>query len=203
MLGATLLPPASGGVCRFERGSMMMRLRTLLPIALASAALLASALLAGEPSRAEARVGGRPPPFTLPAAVGGPSAQPFRMQDHLGRNPVVILFWATWCQPCMQELPFYQSLYDRYRARGLRIVAISMDSQATVMRAGPAARRLGVTFDVVTDVDTRVTTQLNTRRAAPFSIWIDRSGRIVRESEGFSPAEQNALAQGVAQLVGN
>src|SRR5690606_1959510 len=113
----------------------------------------------------------------------------------------VILFWATWCQPCVQELPFYESLYQRYRSQGLKIVAISMDSQATVMRAGPAARRLGVTYDVVTDVDTRVTTQLNTRRAAPFSIWIDRSGRIVRESEGFSPAEQNALAQGIADLV--
>lgn len=182
-----------------------MRLRRLLPLplVLAAVALVSSAILAGEPSHAEARIGGRPPPFTLPAAVGGPSSQPFRMQDHLGQNPVVILFWATWCQPCMQELPFYQSLYDRYRARGLRMVAISMDSQASVMRAGPAARRLGVTFDVVTDVDTRVTTQLNTRRAAPFSIWIDRSGRIVRESEGFSPAEQNALAQGIAQLVGN
>lgn len=179
-----------------------MRMKKLLPLPflLASAALVLGALALGP--RAEARVGGRPPPFTLPAAVGGPSTQPFRMEEHLGRNPVVILFWATWCQPCMQELPFYQSLYERYRSRGLRIVAISMDSQATVMRAGPAARRLGVTFDVVTDVDTRVTTQLNTRRAAPFSIWIDRSGRIVRESEGFSPAEQNALAQGIAELVG-
>lgn len=172
-----------------------------LPLLLASVALVLGALALGE--RAQARVGGRPPPFTLPPAVGGPSTQPFRMEEHLGRNPVVILFWATWCQPCMQELPFYQSLYERYRSRGLRIVAISMDSQATVMRAGPAARRLGVTFDVVTDLDTRVTTQLNTRRAAPFSIWVDRSGRIVRESEGFSPAEQNALAQGIAQLVGD
>jgi peroxiredoxin len=167
---------------------------------LAGLALLASAIATSSPVRA--RVGGRPPSFTLPAAVGGPTARPFRMQDHLGRSPVVVLFWATWCQPCMQELPFYESLYQRYRSRGLRVVAISMDSQATVMRAGPAARRLGVTFDVVTDVDTRVTTQLNTRRSAPFSIWINRSGSIVRESEGFSPAEQNALAQGVADLVG-
>lgn len=169
-------------------------------LAIAMLALAGSSIGA---SPAEARIGGRPPPFTLPAAVGGPTAVPFRMQDHAGRAPVVILFWATWCAPCLQELPFYQSLYERYRSRGLRIVAISMDSQASVMRAGPAARRLGVTFDVVTDLDTRVTTQLNTRRAAPFSVWIDRSGRIVRESEGFSPAEQNALAQGIAELVGN
>lgn len=181
-----------------------MRLRRLLSTSIALSALAlfgASVLFAGPSSTAEARVGGRPPPFTLPAAVGGPTSQPFSIQPHLGRDPVVILFWATWCQPCQQELPFYESLYQRYRSQGLKIVAISMDSQATVMRAGPAARRLGVTYDVVTDVDTRITTQLNTRRAAPFSIWIDRNGRITRESEGFSPAEQNALAQGIAQLV--
>ena len=155
------------------------------------------------PAPAAARVGGRPPPFTLPAATGGPTRGRFNLRPLLGQNPVVILFWATWCAPCQQELPFYQSLYERYQAQGLRIVAISMDSQATVMRAGPAARRLGVQFDVVTDVDSRVTTQLNPRRGAPFSIWIDRAGRIVREREGFSPAEQGAIARGVAELVGN
>lgn len=157
----------------------------------------------GAPPVAAARVGGRPPPFNLPAATGGPTNRPFRMGDFIGENPVVILFWATWCQPCQQELPFYESLYQRYRERGLKIVAISMDSQGTLMRVGPAARRLGISFDVVTDVDTRVTTQLNPRRAAPFSIWVDRRGRIVREREGFSPAEQGAIAEGVARLVGS
>ena len=155
----------------------------------------------GGPAPVHARVGGRPPPFVLPPATGGPTNAPFRMADHLGEHPVVVLFWATWCQPCQQELPFYESLYQRYRSQGLRIVAVSMDSQGTVMRAGPAARRLGITFDVVTDLDTRVTTQLNPRRGAPFSVWIDRRGRIVREREGFSPAEQNAIAEGVARLV--
>lgn len=180
---------------------------TLLSVGLAVGALLVSLAIpagnAGGPVTASARVGGRPPGFRLPAATGGPTNRGFNMGDHLGNRPVVILFWATWCQPCQQELPFYESLYQRYRERGLRIVAISMDSQATLMRAGPAARRLGLTFDVVTDVDTRVTTQLNPRRAAPFSIWVDRHGRIVREREGFSPAEQNAIAQGVARLVGD
>jgi len=182
-----------------------LRLTTTLTITALCALGLALAIPTGAPggpTAAEARVGGRPPAFTLPAATGGPSRRPFRMADHLGHDPIVILFWATWCQPCQQELPFYQSLYQRYRGRGLKVVAISMDSQATVTRVGPAARRLGITFDVVTDVDTRVTTQINPRRGAPFSIWIDRSGRIVREREGFSPAEQNAIAEGVAGLVG-
>lgn len=153
-------------------------------------------------SSARARVGGQPPPFTLPAAVGGPSSGQFRMGELIGHNPVVILFWATWCVPCQQELPFYETLYQRHRAAGLRVVGISMDNATTVSRVGPAARRLGVSFDVVTDLDTRVTTQLNPRRSAPFSVWVNREGRITWEREGFAPAEQQTIATGVAELVG-
>ncbi|MDQ3031398.1 MAG: TlpA family protein disulfide reductase [Myxococcota bacterium] len=179
--------------------------RLLLVLALGAlvgtASMVAPSGLGAPPSIAHARVGGRPPPFSLPAATGGPSRGEFRMGDLIGQSPVVILFWATWCVPCQQELPFYQSLYERYRDQGLRIVAISMDDARSVQRAGPAARRLGVTFDVVTDLDTRITTQLNPRRSAPFSIWVDRQGRITWEREGFAPSEQQAIAAGIQQLV--
>ncbi len=182
-----------------------MRHRNLLriPLVLMAAALLAaSAMAVGGGSHAAARIGGRPPPFVLPPATNGPSHEPFHMGRYLGHNPVVISFWATWCQPCMQELPYYEQMYQRFRGQGLRVVAVAMDSQATIMNVGPMARRLGVTFDVVTDVDTRLQSQMNTRRAAPFSVWVDRSGRIVRESEGFSPAEVPALTRALEQLVG-
>lgn len=153
------------------------------------------------PVQAQGRVGARPPSFMLPFAPGGPSSRNFRMADYIGKNPVIILFWATWCVPCRQELPFYETLYKKHRSKGLKIVAISMDAANTISRVGPAARRLGVTFDVVTDLDTRVTSQINPRKAAPFSIWVDRSGRIVWEREGFAPAEMSAISTRVDQLV--
>jgi thiol-disulfide isomerase/thioredoxin len=154
------------------------------------------------PTHAWARIGGTPPAFTLPAATGGPSTGSFRMGEHLGHDPVVILFWATWCVPCRTEMPFYQTLYERHQAAGLHIVAISMDGASSVSRVGPAARRLGVTFDVVTDLDTRITSQLNPRRAAPFSIWVNRARRITWEREGFAPSEQSTIEAGIAELVG-
>jgi peroxiredoxin len=154
------------------------------------------------PSVSFARVGGQPPPFTLPAATGGPSTGQFRMQEHLAaHHPVAILFWATWCVPCTQELPFYQTLYTRYQAQNFHVVAISMDAASTITRVGPAARRLGITYDVVTDLDTRVTSQLNPRRSAPFSIWVNREGRITWELEGFSPAQHQAVEDGIHDLV--
>lgn len=173
--------------------------RTTLATAFLVLALTSLAALV--PARSAARVGARPPSFSLPAVVGGPTRGRFRMEDHLGRNPIVILFWATWCAPCRQEIPLYQSLYERHRATGLQVVAVAMDDTSTITQVGPAARRLGVRFPVLSDLDTRVSSQMNPRRAAPFSVWVNRQGRIVREREGFSLAERDAITSGIADLV--
>ncbi len=114
---------------------------------------------------------------------------------------MVVLFWATWCQPCLQELPVYQALYQRY-GNQISIVAVSMDGPDTVSEAGAAARRIGITFPVVTDLETQVVAAYNPRRAAPFSVWVDRTGTITREREGFSMSEQPQIERGIAELVG-
>ena len=166
---------------------------------LAPAALLCAALsMVAQPVLA--LTGTRAPEFTLPAAPGGPVRGRFRLADHIGNRPVVILFWATWCQPCMQELPVYQALFQRYGGR-LQVVGVSMDGPDTVAEAGATARRLGITFPIVTDLETQVVSVYNPRRAAPFSIWIDREGVIQREREGFSMSEQPQIEQAIRQLV--
>lgn len=176
-----------------------MRRRALIAGALSAGLLFAGSL--GLPSAGAAREGERPQAFTLPAVPGGPVEGRFRLEEHLGERPVVILFWATWCAPCRQELPLYQQLYERYKDDGLVVVGISMDGSNTIASAGPTARRLGLTFPVVSDLDTSVTSRINPRRAAPFSVWIDRRGRIVREREGFSLSEREEIARGVIRLV--
>ena len=152
-------------------------------------------------SSAEARVGARPPEFTLPAIPGGPVSGRFELGDHLGTDPIVIIFWATWCEPCKQQLPLYQQLHERYAERGLKVIAISMDGPETVSQAAPVVNRLGLTFPVLSDLDTSVTSRLNPRRGAPFTVWIDRRGRIVHEQEGFTLAERDNIARGVSALV--
>jgi cytochrome c biogenesis protein CcmG/thiol:disulfide interchange protein DsbE len=160
--------------------------------------MIPSVMLTAPPSFGA--VGSEAPEFALPAAPGGSFSGRFRLVDHLRRKPVVVLFWATWCQPCLQELPVYQALYQRYGGR-LMVVGISMDGPDTVSEAGARARQMGLTFPIVTDLQTEVVAVYNTRRAAPFSVWIDRQGIIAREREGFSMSEQPAIQAGIANLV--
>jgi peroxiredoxin len=177
-----------------------MSVQTVMrPAILVVAAVLALAGLV--PGRSSARVGGRLPDFALPAVPGTEWRGRFDLGDHLERDVVVVLFWATWCQPCRHELPFYQTLYERHREQGLVVVGISMDASNTIAQAGPWARRLGLTYPVVSDLDTSVTNRINPRRAAPFSIWVGRDGRITREREGFSLSEREEISRGIAELV--
>lgn len=46
----------------------------------------------------------------------------------LKRRPVLVAFWATWCPPCIKEMADLQQLYERYRAQGLEIIAISINT---------------------------------------------------------------------------
>ena len=62
------------------------------------------------------------PAFSLVDAKGSA----VRLSDYKGRV-VLLSFWATWCHGCVSELPWYVEFYDKYRERGLSVIAASMD----------------------------------------------------------------------------
>ena len=62
------------------------------------------------------------PDFTLPQLSGAP----LKLSDYRGK--VVLLdFWATWCEPCRQEIPHFVDLQNKYGTQGFQIIGVSMD----------------------------------------------------------------------------
>jgi thiol-disulfide isomerase/thioredoxin len=71
-----------------------------------------------------------------PVALGAPTLEAewtdlARLEQRLAAERgrvVVVNFWATWCEPCREEFPAFIELQRRYAARGLRVLAVSIDS---------------------------------------------------------------------------
>jgi peroxiredoxin len=158
-----------------------------------------SLLLLGLP--AHATVGARPPAFTLRSAPGAPWRGTFRLADHLGRRPVLIHFFATWCHPCELEMAAIEKLRGPLESQGLVVVGVSVDDAQSAAGVGPMARRLRVGYPVVVDADSSVAARLDPRRVCPYTILVHRNGTIAREQEGWSPEHAERLAAELGRLV--
>jgi len=105
-------------------------------------------------------------------------------------KPVILSFWATWCKPCVAEMPHLQKLYDAQKAV---VLAISLDGPETEAEVAPFIKSKGFTFPVLLDTETRAASLYNPRRAAPFTVIIDKGGKIVKRRDGFNPGDEVQL----------
>jgi len=132
---------------------------------------------------------------SLPDAEGSPLA----LSGFAGK-PLVLNFWATWCPPCVEEMPELSELHRELSARGLQTLGIAIDSAAKVAEFA-LKRPVSYPLAVAGMGGTELVRQFgNPTGALPFTILIDRQGRIAHRILGrFDIVKLRGMAE---QLVG-
>ena len=146
----------------------------------------------------------------FPVTIGS-QAPDFRAKD-LGtmqmktladyRGQVVLLnVWATWCPPCIVEMPSMERLHQAYGSRGLKVVAVSIDDYVSEDSVRAFAKGLGLTFDILHDPTHSIERAYQTT-GYPESFVIDRDGTI--RKKWISAADWNSPGNRalVAELLG-
>lgn len=124
------------------------------------------------------------------------------LSDFLGQKVILISFWATWCEPCKKEMDQLQVLYEAHAADGLMILSISMDEPETQGDVRPFVKQRGFTYPVLLDTESQVTNQFNPRRAAPYSLIIDRNEKTSWTHEGYVPGDEKKVEAAVLEALG-
>lgn len=169
-------------------------------LALLWAALPAAALVGCGPAASGAgaeHAAASAPDFTL-QSLGGKSVT---LSDHLGRDVVLIDFWATYCDPCLTAMPQLDQLYRKYRAQGFVVLGVSIDGPDSIAQVKSQVRKLGVSFPILLDQETRVVGLYNPKTSAPYSVLIGRDGRVLAKKEGYVTGDQNAVEQDVRRAL--
>jgi peroxiredoxin len=121
------------------------------------------------------------------------------LHERLDRGPVLISFWATWCKPCLQEMPHLDEIAKQYREKGLSVFAISIDQPRSHNRVRSYMQSHKYTFDVLLDPNQDAYRKLN-GQSVPYVLVLDTSGEAAYVKLGYRPGDEKILEESIAAL---
>ncbi len=164
-----------------------MKHHSTWPALSAIALFLASVL---SPALAEPRLQERAPALTVPLADG----RDFDL-DAMRGKVVLIAFWATWCGPCLEEMPALEKYYGEHKVDGFEVIALSVDKPANRAKAFRVLAKLSFPGAILSDATSN---GFGIPEAVPVSYLVDAQG-IVRNQ--FVAVDVSLLNEVVTPLL--
>ena len=137
--------------------------------------------------------------------IKGEAAKDFQLDSIDGRKirlsdlkgKVVLLnFWATWCAPCIKEMPLLVRTYERYKDNGFEVLAVSVDDKTERYKVPVFAREHKLTFPVLFDDGAQSLYKVS---SFPTTFFIDRQGNVRLHQALFR--DERSLEAIIGELV--
>ena len=112
-----------------------------------------------------------------------PDGQPQAMSSFRGK-PLLLNFWATWCPPCVEELPLLDAFYQEQKAKGWQVLGLAVDQPSAVrkwLQAKPLSFAVGMAGLSGTDLSKSLG---NLAGSLPFTVVFGASGALLHRKTG-------------------
>lgn len=118
------------------------------------------------------------------------------LNDYKGK-PLVLNFWAPWCPPCRDESPGFERVYQKYKSKEVKFLAIAI--RDTDLNIEQFVKRYGLTFQIGIDADAEIANKYGVS-GIPETFFIDTNGNIKRTHVGALSESQ--LSEYIDEILG-
>ncbi|MGB8954199.1 MAG: redoxin domain-containing protein [Tumebacillaceae bacterium] len=137
---------------------------------------------------------GQPAPdFTLNTLDG----KTVKLSDYKGKV-VMVNFWASWCEPCRQEMPDIEKVYETYKDQGLVILGVNINEKNVPVQG--FVNQMGLKFPILMDHDSKVAVDLYRVKPIPTTFFVDKDGILRQTAE--MPMTSSYMENTLAPLLG-
>ncbi|KUM54585.1 TlpA family protein disulfide reductase [Rheinheimera sp. EpRS3] len=133
------------------------------------------------------------PDFTLKALDGNN----LRLAEQRG-DIMLINFWASWCGPCIQEMPALDKLAQKYQMLGVQVWGVNVESDNSAAKA--YLSKVQVAFPILFDVDNSVSKDYRVE-AMPTTVILDKDGKVRSVHRGYKPGYEKKYEDDIKGLL--
>jgi peroxiredoxin len=129
-----------------------------------------------------------------------PKGKIVHLSDYKGQV-IIVNFWATWCSPCILEIPHLQAMYKELSPEGFVVLGINIDEARHISGIRPLAKKLGMEYPILLDKDRSVMNVYNPSGVLPYNLVINRKGQIYAYFEGYDIGKMNEMKKVVEEAL--
>lgn len=156
-------------------------------------ALIKAALLVSAMGMAATTQAATAPDFTLKARDGNN----LRLAEQRG-DIVLINFWASWCGPCIQEMPQLDKLAQKYQPLGVQVWGVNVENDTSAANA--YLNKVNVEFPILFDLDNSVSKAYRVE-AMPTTVILDKNGTVRSVHRGYKPGFEKKYEDEIKGLL--
>ncbi len=106
------------------------------------------------------------------------------MSRLVGKKPVMLVFWASWCPSCREEVPKINKLYEKYRKQGMEFIGINVGYNDSVTKARAFVKKTGMAYPVIFDKRGKIS-RMFAVQGVPTVFVTDRNGVVRFKNYGL------------------
>ncbi|MDH3973700.1 MAG: TlpA family protein disulfide reductase [Deltaproteobacteria bacterium] len=121
----------------------------------------------------------------------------FKVDDKKGKAPLFLIFWATWCPVCKEEIPKLKEFYSTFNPKGMEFLAINVGINDSEKKMKRYSKKYGMDYPLAFDEGSKITKSFNVM-GTPTIIIVDRSGKV-RYRDAALPKDLGAHFQSLME----